>query len=117
MFDTVKNISSPFDLVKSWVRLISFGLFNNIFGGIITIRLGTREKAFAVINRLKLVKNLANLGDTKTLIIHPESTIYYTFSEKEKLSARVYDDLLRISVGIEDIQDIIEDFEQALKED
>lgn len=90
--------------------------FNGRFGGLLTLRLGTPERCFKLINRLKMVKNLANLGDAKTLIIHPDSTIYYNCTESEKKDAGVYPDLLRVSVGIEDIHDIINDFNEALSE-
>ena len=58
--------------------------------------------------------NLANLGDTKTLVIHPASTIYRDLTPDEQHEAGVYDDLIRISVGIESIDDIIADFRVAL---
>lgn len=90
--------------------------FGGRFGGILTIRLGTQERAFKLVNRLKMVKNLANIGDAKTLIIHPASTIYCNCSRELQEAAGVYPDLLRISVGIEAIKDIIADFEAALKE-
>lgn len=88
---------------------------NNGFGGIITIRTGSKEKAFKFINALKIPLNVSNIGDTKTLVIHPSSTISVHSTEEEKKIAGVYDDLVRISVGIEDVQDLIEDFTQALK--
>lgn len=88
---------------------------NNGFGGIITIRTGSKEKAFKFINALKIPLNVSNIGDTKTLVIHPSSTISAHSTEEEKKIAGVYDDLVRISVGIEDVQDLIEDFTQALK--
>ena len=91
--------------------------FQGGYGGLITLRLGTRERCFRVINRLQMVKCLANVGDAKTLIIHPASTIYYTCSEAEQAAAGVYPDLLRISVGIENIRDIIADFDQALSKE
>lgn len=83
--------------------------------GILTFRLGTKERTFKFIRNLKLILNLTNIGDTKTIIIHPASTIcaYNTNEEKEKMS--VYDDLLRLSVGIEDVEDIIRDIENALE--
>lgn len=83
--------------------------------GILTFRLGTKENAFKFINDLKLIVNLPNVGDTKTLIIHPSSTICINNSEEEKLQMGVYDDLVRLSVGIEDIEDIIADINDALK--
>ena len=88
---------------------------NNGFGGIITIRTGSKEKAFKFINALQIPLNVSNIGDTKTLVIHPSSTISAHSTEEEKKIAGVYDDLVRISVGIEDVQDLIEDFTQALK--
>ncbi len=88
--------------------------FGKGFGGIISIRVGSKEKAFAVLNSLKIPIQVSNIGDTKTLVIHPESTISLHSTEEEKKDAGVFDDLIRISVGIEDIEDLIEDFDQAL---
>ena len=93
---------------------ISKKQFSNKYGGVFTLRLGTKEKAFKLINNLKYAANLANIGDTRTLVIHPMSTIYSFNDEKEIESAGVFDDLIRVSVGIEDIEDLIEDFQQAL---
>lgn len=84
-------------------------------GGIFTLRLYTRERAFAFINSLKLAHNLTNVGDTKALVIHPSSTIYIHNSAEEQAAAGVFDDLIRVSVGIEDIRDLKEDFLGALK--
>jgi O-acetylhomoserine (thiol)-lyase len=83
--------------------------------GILTFRLGTKERCFKFINTLKLIVNLTNVGDTKTLIIHPASTICLNNTAEEKLQMGVYEDLIRLSVGIEDIEDIIGDIEEALK--
>lgn len=88
--------------------------FNGKFGGILTIRVGSKENAFKVINNLKYAANLANIGDARTLVIHPASTIYFTNTIEEKEKMGVYKDLIRISVGLEDIEDIVEDFQQAL---
>lgn len=90
--------------------------FNNKFGGLLTFKLGNKEKCFKFINNLKIAKNLANLGDAKTLVIHPASTIYHECSQKEKEDAGVSENLIRVSVGIENIKDIIADFSQSLKE-
>ncbi len=88
--------------------------FNEKYGGILTFKLNSRIECFKFIDNIKMIKNLANLGDTKTLIIHPSSTIYHDCTQAEMLAAGVTDDLLRVSVGIEDIDDIIHDFNQAL---
>ena len=88
--------------------------FGENAGGIITIRTGSKEKAFGIINALKLPLIVSNIGDTKTLVIHPESTLNVHSTEEEKKTAGVFDDLIRISVGIEDIEDLIEYFRQAI---
>lgn len=90
--------------------------FNGKYGALLTLRLGSRQRCFQLIKNLKTVKNLANLGDAKTLIIHPASTIYHDCSEAEMKSAGVTDDMVRISAGIEHRDDIVQDFEQALRE-
>lgn len=84
-------------------------------GAILTLRAGSKEKAFKLINNLKYATNATNIGDIRTLVIHPASTIYTHSSEKQRLRAGVYDDLIRISIGIEDIDDLIYDFSQAIE--
>lgn len=84
------------------------------YGAILTIRVGSKEKAFAVMNALKIPMIVSNIGDTKTLIVHPKSTLSAHSTEQEKKDAAVYDDMIRISVGIEDVDDLIQDFEEAL---
>lgn len=88
--------------------------YKNGAGGILTFRLGSKKRAFKFLDNLKLILDLTNIGDTKSIIIHPSSTICSNNTEEEKIQMGVYDDLLRLSVGIEDVQDIIEDIEQAL---
>lgn len=90
--------------------------FSGYYGGMITVRTGSKEKAFAIINALQIPLNVSNIGDTKTLVIHPESTISVHSTEEEKKAAGVFDDLIRISVGIEDIEDLLADFEQAIRQ-
>jgi len=88
--------------------------FCNGYGAMVTIRAGSKKKAFSIINNLKYALNVSNIGDTKTLVVHPESTIYSHSSDEEKINAGAYEDLIRISVGIEDIEDLFSDFEQAI---
>lgn len=97
-----------------WYEIAKKQLKNG-FGAILTVRLGTKEKAFQFIDHLKLALRLSNIGDTKTLVIHPASTISLHSTEMEKENAGVFDDLIRVSVGIEDIEDIIDDFRQAFE--
>ena len=84
-------------------------------GAIVTIRAGSRERAFALMDKLKYASIATNIGDVRTLVIHPASTIYTHSTEQQRLSAGVYDDSIRISVGIEDADDLIEDFRQAIE--
>lgn len=88
--------------------------FDGKFGAMLTIRAGSKENAFKIINSLKYAANLANIGDTRTLVIHPASTIYAANREEERINAGAYDDLIRISVGLEDFEDLADDFLQAL---
>jgi len=88
--------------------------FGNRFGGILTFGVADRESAFRLINSLQLAKNLANIGDTKTLVIHPASTICCDYTPEVKALMGVTEELIRVSVGIEESSDIIEDFSEAL---
>lgn len=86
----------------------------NGFGGVLTFRIkGEKEVAEKFVGNLELVSHLANVGDAKTLIIQPATTTHSQLSEAEQLSAGVYPNQLRLSVGIEHIEDIKEDLEQA----
>lgn len=89
-------------------------LFAGYGGALLTFGLGDRQKAFKFINSLKLAKNAANLGDAKTLVIHPGSTIFHEFSAEQREAMGIADDMVRVSVGIENYEDIQKDFEQAL---
>lgn len=76
---------------------------------------GGRKAGVKFINSVKLASHLANIGDSKTLVIHPASTTHQQLNEAEQLSTGVTEDYIRVSVGTENIEDIIEDFENALK--
>ena len=90
--------------------------FNGVFGGMLTIRLGSKQRAFKFIDSLKLTKTLVNLGDAKTLAVYPATTIYRNLTPEERVEAGVYEDLVRVSIGLEHPDDIIEDFTKALEE-
>jgi len=85
--------------------MLSFGIKGGIEAG----------KKF--INNVKLASLLANVGDAKTLVIHPASTTHQQLSDEDQKAAGVLPEAIRVSVGIEHIDDIINDFEQALKND
>jgi O-acetylhomoserine (thiol)-lyase len=76
---------------------------------------GGREAGASFINHLKLISHVANLGDAKTLAIHPASTTHSQLSPEEQAKAGVTPDFIRLSIGIEDIDDILWDIDQALK--
>ncbi len=90
-------------------------LFGGRASGLLTFGLGDQEKAFEFIDSLKLAKNQANLGDAKTLVLHPASTIFHEFDAGELGPMGVTADMVRVSVGIEDFEDIKADFEQAIE--
>lgn len=83
-------------------------------GAILTLRVGSKQKAFQLMNHLKYAMNATNIGDVRTLVIHPASTIYVHSDTETQQLCGVYDDLIRISVGIEDLEDLIDDFRQAI---
>ncbi|MBD2498275.1 O-acetylhomoserine aminocarboxypropyltransferase/cysteine synthase family protein [Nostoc sp. FACHB-280] len=86
------------------------------FGGVLNFGIkGGLEAGKTFINHVKLASHLANVGDAKTLVIHPASTTHQQLSDTEQVSAGVTPDLVRVSVGIEHIDDIKEDFEQAFQ--
>ena len=113
--DSVQGIDVNYPaLKKSPYYQLTEKQFGGKGGAILTIRTGSKENAFRLINNLKYATNATNIGDTRTLVIHPASTIYTHSSDEQKKNAGVYDDLIRISVGIEDIEDLIDDFAQAI---
>jgi len=101
--------SSPYhDLAKKYLT--------NGFGGVLQFGIkGGKEKAAQLIDELKLASHLANVGDAKTLVIHPASTTHEQLSEAEQIASGVLPNLVRISAGIEHIDDIKADFEQAFQ--
>ena len=88
----------------------------NAYGGVLSFGVkGDVAVASKVVDSLKLASNLANVGDAKTLVIHPASTTHSQLTPEEQLTSGVTPDLIRVSVGIEDIKDIIADFEAGLQ--
>jgi O-acetylhomoserine (thiol)-lyase len=101
--------SSPYyELAKTYLP--------NGFGGVLNFGVkGEKEKASQFIDSLKLISHLANMGDAKTLAIHPASTTHEQLSAEEQVAAGVAPNQVRISVGIEHIDDIKADLEQAFE--
>ena len=101
-------VNNPYhNLAKKYLR--------HGFGGVLSFQVkGGKEVADKIVNNVKLISHLANVGDAKTLIIHPASTTHQQLSEEEQRSTGVIPGQLRISTGIEHIDDIKADLEQAL---
>eukprot|EP00929_Paragymnodinium_shiwhaense_P030816 TRINITY_DN17392_c0_g1_i1.p1 TRINITY_DN17392_c0_g1~~TRINITY_DN17392_c0_g1_i1.p1 ORF type:complete len:780 (-),score=172.29 TRINITY_DN17392_c0_g1_i1:70-2409(-) len=97
------------NLAKRYFRAGTFGaVFSfGVKGGF--------EAARRFIDNVKMSQHLANVGDAKTLVIHPASTTHGQLTTKERLAAGVRDDMIRVSMGFEDVGDIVHDFEQALE--
>ena len=85
-------------------------------GAIMTIRVkGGREAALKVLEKVRIFDYMTNVGDAKSLIVHPESSTHFGHSKEENEKAGVFEDSLRLSVGIEDVKDLIADLDQALR--
>ena len=109
----------------SWVRYsglendpsheVASRILKHGFGGVVVFGVkGGREAGLSVVNNVKLFTHLANVGDAKSLIIHPASTTHSQLTPEQLKAAHLSEDLIRLSVGIEDVDDIIADLDQAL---
>ena len=111
----VESVNYPGLKSSSYHQLASKYLKNG-FGGVLSFVLkGEKEKATQFVDALQLVSHLANVGDAKTLIIQPSATTHQQLSDEEQLAAGVLPNLLRISAGIEHIEDIKTDLQQAFE--
>ena len=90
-------------------------LNNGLFGGVLSFGIkGGRKAGQEFIEAVELSSHLANVGDAKTLVIHPATTTHQQLTDAEQVASGVSDELIRVSVGIENVDDIITDFAQAL---
>lgn len=113
---TLEGVTVNYPLLKdNPYRQIANTQLKGHGGAILTIRAGSKDRAYRLINSLKYADIATNIGDVRTLVIHPASTIYLHSEEGAKEAAGVYEDSIRVSVGIEDIGDLIEDFTDAIK--
>lgn len=111
----VKNVSYP-GLHNDPNHKNATKYLKNGYGGVLSFEIeGGIEKATGFVDNLELVSHLANVGDAKTLIILPAATTHQQLTQDEQLKAGVTPGLLRVSVGLEHIDDIIADFEQAFE--
>ncbi|MBS1549339.1 MAG: O-acetylhomoserine aminocarboxypropyltransferase/cysteine synthase [Bacteroidetes bacterium] len=111
----IKNVSYP-GLASFPDHENAKKYFKKGFGGVLNFEVkGGKESAISLINELKLISHLANVGDAKTLIINPASTTHEQLSDEERLHAGIAPGQIRLSLGIEHIDDIISDLEQSLE--
>ena len=83
-------------------------------GGLLSFELSDEVPYAKFLDELKLVKRSSNFNDNKSLVIHPASTLFYEYSKEQRCDMKINDSLIRLSVGIEDVDDIIEDLSNAL---
>ena len=80
-----------------------------------TFDLEDKKQCFAFMDSLKLIRRATNLNDNKTLILHPASTIFCEYNATQKKEMGVRESMIRLAVGIEDVEDLIEDMERSLE--
>jgi O-acetylhomoserine (thiol)-lyase len=85
-------------------------------GAMLTFDLKSQDACFQLLNHLKIIKRATNLFDNKSLAIHPYSTIYGNFSQEAKELMHISDKTIRLSVGLEDLEDLLEDIAGALRQ-
>jgi O-acetylhomoserine/O-acetylserine sulfhydrylase len=109
----VEKVNYP-GLESSPYHLLAKKYLRNGFGGVLSFKIkGGAEEADQFINNLSLISHLANVGDAKTLVIHPASTTHQQLTADEQVSAGVKPGLIRLSIGIEHLEDIKNDLEQG----
>ncbi|MDR3209594.1 MAG: aminotransferase class I/II-fold pyridoxal phosphate-dependent enzyme [Oscillospiraceae bacterium] len=94
--------------------LIDAQMNGGMGGALLSLRTGSKAQAFALMNNLKYAHIATNIGDVRTLVIHPASTIYAHSTDGQMRDAGVFDDLIRVSVGLEDARDLVADFTHAI---
>jgi O-acetylhomoserine (thiol)-lyase len=109
----VKSVGYP-GLKTSPQYQLAKKYFNGIPGTIMAVDLESQDACFAFMNRLGIIRRATNINDNKSLILHPYTTIYAEFPEAERIRMGIRDTMMRLSVGIENAEDLIADIEQAL---
>ena len=109
----INKVNYP-GLATSDFYTIGLKQFGNFPGAVLTINFQTKQESFTFINNLKLIHRATNIYDNRSVIIHPASTIFCDFSSTTRQEIGVPDTMVRLSVGIEDVEDIIADIEYAL---
>ncbi len=111
----VESVNYP-GLTSSTYHKLAKKYLRNGFGAVLSFTIkGSKERAAKFVDSLKLISHLANLGDAKTLVIQPAATTHQQLTDEEQIAAGVLPTLLRISAGIEHIDDIKADLQQAFE--
>ncbi|MDR0711385.1 MAG: PLP-dependent transferase [Prevotellaceae bacterium] len=109
----IATVSYP-KLETSAYKKLSDALFTGNPGAMLTIELENKEACYNFMDKLQIIRRATNLFDNKSLAIHPESTIYGTFSPKMKQVMGIKPELIRLSIGLEALEDLLEDIDNAL---
>ncbi len=110
----IGSVNYP-DLADSPFYSIAKKQFGERPGAVLTFDLGSKKECFKFMDNLKLIRRATNLHDNRTLIIHPASTIFCEYDEKVRNEMGVRDTMVRLSVGIEDTDDLIDDIKESLE--
>lgn len=110
----VTSVNYP-GLVTSKFHQTSKKQYGKLHGALLTFDLVKKEHCFEFLNNLKIIRRATNLNDNKTLAIHPASTIYCEYPSEIRQELGVSDKMIRMAVGIEEAEDLIEDISQSLK--
>jgi O-acetylhomoserine (thiol)-lyase len=111
--DVVKQVNHP-GLENSPFHHVAVEQFGTSPCSMLTFDLESKEKCYAFMNKLQIVRRATNLQDNKSLIIHPYSTIFSEYTDQQKEEMGLRNTMIRLSAGIEDIEDLVADFAQAL---
>lgn len=110
----VESVNYP-GLKSSPYSALARKYLHNGFGGVLTFRVkGGYDAAAALVGKLELILHVGSVGDSKSLIVHPASTTHSQLGAEEQIAAGVYPNMLRLSVGTENVDDLIDDLRQAL---
>jgi O-acetylhomoserine (thiol)-lyase len=108
----VRAVSYP-GLENSPFHGLAATQFNNRFGGVLTFDLNSREECYRMLDQLRMIKRATNINDNKTLALHPATTIFAEYSDLDRQAMGIRPTMIRLAVGIEDLEDILADLEQA----
>ena len=112
--ESVKSVNYAGLINDKYHNVANQNFTKKLYGGLLSFELKDKEASFKVMDQLELIRRATNLNDNTSLIIHPASTIYAEFDEETRAGLGVTEGLVRLSVGLEEPEDLIADIEQAL---